>query len=249
MPLDDWMAGTSPAMTVRAADVTSLVSSIESQCGKGGFLFLENISSASVSSCASNDPLRLGQRPGLRTRRLRRGSRRSFAWPRRDRPPRRFAGQKIWKSSKWVWKPCNPLKSHNTAKGIFGKAWRKAWWRPWLVFPRRAALSPDRELHPDPALGSRWGRDGVHRVNAARRRGGVYRRGCAGRFGDGERRAGLRSQLGEAGVVLQRLLEFGAGRIVLGPRRRAARGEDERGGDEDRAHLSAASLRSSCPPQ
>src|SRR5271170_3492047 len=56
---------TGPAMTVRAADVTSLVSSIESRCEKGGFFFLENISSASVSSCASNDPLRLGQRPGL----------------------------------------------------------------------------------------------------------------------------------------------------------------------------------------
>ena len=25
----------------------------------------------------------------------------------------------------WVWKPCNPLKSHKTAKAFFGKAWRK----------------------------------------------------------------------------------------------------------------------------
>src|SRR5271170_7996009 len=29
--------------------------------------------------------------------------------------------RKIWKASKDVWKPCNPLKSHKTAKDLFGK--------------------------------------------------------------------------------------------------------------------------------
>src|SRR5277367_815054 len=37
-------------------------------------------------------------------------------------------GGKIWKTSKDVWKPCNPLKSHKTAKDLFGKAWSKTAW-------------------------------------------------------------------------------------------------------------------------
>jgi hypothetical protein len=39
--------------------------------------------------------------------------------------------RKIWKTSKDVWKPCNPLKSHKTAKDFFGKAWSKTrdFWR------------------------------------------------------------------------------------------------------------------------
>ncbi len=39
--------------------------------------------------------------------------------------------RKIWKPSKAVWKPCNPLKSHKTAKQLFGKAWSKTreFWR------------------------------------------------------------------------------------------------------------------------
>src|SRR5277367_6620067 len=39
--------------------------------------------------------------------------------------------EKIWKASKDVWKPCNPLKSHKTAKDFFGKAWSKTrdFWR------------------------------------------------------------------------------------------------------------------------
>ena len=32
---------------------------------------------------------------------------------------------KVWRVTLWVWKACNPLKSHKTANGIFGKAWRK----------------------------------------------------------------------------------------------------------------------------
>src|SRR3984885_15927342 len=39
--------------------------------------------------------------------------------------------RKIWKASNGVWKPCNPLKSHKTAKDLFGKAWSKTreFWR------------------------------------------------------------------------------------------------------------------------
>ena len=39
--------------------------------------------------------------------------------------------EKIWKASKDVWKPCNPLKFHKIAKDLFGKAWSKTrdFWR------------------------------------------------------------------------------------------------------------------------
>ena len=39
--------------------------------------------------------------------------------------------RKSWKTSKDVWKPCNPLKSHKTAKDLFGKAWSETrdFWR------------------------------------------------------------------------------------------------------------------------
>src|SRR5271168_4604988 len=39
--------------------------------------------------------------------------------------------RKIWKASKGVWKTCNPLKYHKTAKDLFGKAWSKTreFWR------------------------------------------------------------------------------------------------------------------------
>src|SRR5271156_38926 len=39
--------------------------------------------------------------------------------------------RKIWKASKDIWKPCNPLKSHKTAKALFGKAWSQTreFWR------------------------------------------------------------------------------------------------------------------------
>src|ERR1700720_3089142 len=47
------------------------------------------------------------------------------------RPERGGRRRKIWKPSKDVWKPCNPLKSHKTAKDFFGKAWSKTrdFWR------------------------------------------------------------------------------------------------------------------------
>src|ERR1700749_901898 len=42
----------------------------------------------------------------------------------RARPALRASrGQKIWRRTLWVWKACNPLKSHKTAKEMFGKAW------------------------------------------------------------------------------------------------------------------------------
>src|ERR1700729_2057522 len=39
--------------------------------------------------------------------------------------------RKLWKASKDVWKPCNPLKFHKTAKDFLGKAWSKTrdFWR------------------------------------------------------------------------------------------------------------------------
>src|ERR1700752_5526350 len=39
--------------------------------------------------------------------------------------------RKICKASKDVSKPCNPLKSHKTAKALFGKAWSETreFWR------------------------------------------------------------------------------------------------------------------------
>src|SRR5271156_5000060 len=39
--------------------------------------------------------------------------------------------RKFWKASKGVWKTCNPLKSHKTAKDFFGKPWSKTreFWR------------------------------------------------------------------------------------------------------------------------
>jgi hypothetical protein len=34
-------------------------------------------------------------------------------------------GEKIWRLTLWVFSPCNPLKSQETAKGIFGNPWMK----------------------------------------------------------------------------------------------------------------------------
>ncbi len=47
------------------------------------------------------------------------------------RPKRGGRRRKIWKPSKDVLKPCNPLKSHKTAKDLFGKAWSETrdFWR------------------------------------------------------------------------------------------------------------------------
>src|ERR1700683_1394133 len=67
---------------------------------------------------------------------------------------------KIWKASKGVWKPCNPLKSHKTAKDFFGKAWSKTrdFWRslengfdgaiiPPPVAPPRQRPPTERDRH------------------------------------------------------------------------------------------------------
>ena len=65
--------------------------------------------------------------------------------------------RKIWKASKGVWKPCNPLKSHKTAKDLFGKAWSKTreFWRS-LEKAWRAPLFRHRWLLP-PAASDRAG--------------------------------------------------------------------------------------------
>src|ERR1700757_4742761 len=65
--------------------------------------------------------------------------------------------RKIWKASKDVWKPCNPLKSHKTAKALFGKAWSgtREFWRS-LEKAWRAPLFRPRWLLP-PAASDRAG--------------------------------------------------------------------------------------------
>src|ERR1700722_9817437 len=68
--------------------------------------------------------------------------------------------RKIWKASKAVWKPCNPLKSHKTAKALFGKAWSETreFWRslekvlegafiPQPLAPAAGGLSIERDRH------------------------------------------------------------------------------------------------------
>src|ERR1700758_1708252 len=61
-------------------------------------------------------------------------------------------GEKIWKASKDVWKPCNPLKSHKTAKALFGKAWSQTrhFWRS-LEKAWEGAFIPPRLLSPPTA--------------------------------------------------------------------------------------------------
>jgi hypothetical protein len=41
------------------------------------------------------------------------------------RPKKGERGEKIWRWTLWVFSPCNPLKSHKTAKGMFGNPWTK----------------------------------------------------------------------------------------------------------------------------
>jgi hypothetical protein len=38
---------------------------------------------------------------------------------------RRRGDEKVWKRIVFVFRPCNPLKFHKTAKALFGKAWTK----------------------------------------------------------------------------------------------------------------------------
>src|SRR5271170_1362679 len=65
-------------------------------------------------------------------------------------PPRpcgmmRFFLRKIWNQSLWFWKPCNPLKSHKTAKEFFGKAWSKTH-QIWKCLAK--SLEPSRARRP-----------------------------------------------------------------------------------------------------
>src|SRR5277367_4114712 len=73
------------------------------------------------------------------------------------RPKRGGRRRKIWKPSKDVWKPCNPLKSHKTAKGFFGKAWSKTreFWRS-LEKGLGGAFIPPPLAPAASSLRSRW---------------------------------------------------------------------------------------------
>src|SRR6202167_1189247 len=65
--------------------------------------------------------------------------------------------RKIWKASQGVWKPCNPLKSHKTAKDLFGKAWSKTreFWRS-LEKGLEGAFIPPPLAPAASSLRSRW---------------------------------------------------------------------------------------------
>src|SRR5271167_461100 len=65
--------------------------------------------------------------------------------------------RKIWKASKYVWNPCNPLKSYKTAKALFGKAWSKTreFWRS-LEKGLEGALIPPPSAPPTSGLRSSW---------------------------------------------------------------------------------------------
>jgi hypothetical protein len=58
--------------------------------------------------------------------------------------------QKFGETSLGDLEACNSLKSHKTAKDLFGKAWRKAREvaiiSPHLLFPRRRGVGLEREL-------------------------------------------------------------------------------------------------------
>src|ERR1700735_5026571 len=65
--------------------------------------------------------------------------------------------RKVWKASKGVWTPCNPLKSHKTAKDLFGKAWSKTreFWRS-LEKGLEGAFIPPPLAAAASSLRSRW---------------------------------------------------------------------------------------------
>src|SRR5271163_3688670 len=65
---------------------------------------------------------------GLRSERARHlAARLGGKWPgsAEMRPKGGRLGAKVWKWALWVWKPCNLLKSHKTAKDFFGNPWTK----------------------------------------------------------------------------------------------------------------------------
>src|SRR5271155_3449018 len=73
------------------------------------------------------------------------------------RPKGGGRGRKIWTASKGVWKPCNPLKSHKTAKALFGKAWSQTreFWKS-LEKGLEGAFIPPWLLPPASGLRSSW---------------------------------------------------------------------------------------------
>src|ERR1700757_4386831 len=76
---------------------------------------------------------------------------------RQMRPKEGGPRRKIWKASKGVWKTCNPLKSHETAKHLFGKAWSKTreFWRS-LEKGLEGAFIPSPLAPAASSLRSRW---------------------------------------------------------------------------------------------
>ena len=118
--------------------------------------------------------------------------------------------RKIWKPSKAVWKPCNPLKSHKTAKDLFGKAWSKTreFWRslekglqaafiPPPLAPSRQRPPIERDRHCEEKLrsnpGSRSSRE--RRPERGKAAGPFHPRGPAGG------RCGTRNVRGEESGV------------------------------------------------
>ena len=81
-------------------------------------LYLDRCSAMNASSTKPSDAFQVRRRNAVR-----RGP--------KMRPKRGGRRGKIWKASKGVWKACNPLESHKTAKDFFGKAWSKTrdFWR------------------------------------------------------------------------------------------------------------------------
>src|SRR5271163_4618009 len=80
--------------------------------------------------------------------------------------------RKIWKASKDVWKPCNPLESHKTAKELFGKVWSETreFWRS-LEKGLESAFIPPRSAPSTSGLRSSW--IVIARSEAAKRPRGV----------------------------------------------------------------------------
>src|SRR5580658_1414536 len=79
--------------------------------------------------------------------------------------------EKIWKATKDVWKPSNPLKSHKTAKDLFGKAWSETrdFWRSLEKGLEGAFIPPP--LSP-PTSGLRSGGIVTARSEATKQPGG-----------------------------------------------------------------------------
>ena len=70
------------------------------------------------------------------------------------RPKRGGRRGKSWKASKDVWKACNPLQFHKTAKDFFGKAWSETrdFWRSLEKRLEGAFIPPPLASHQRPPI-------------------------------------------------------------------------------------------------